>query len=468
MGPKDGRRPLSTTEYHRNTYKPRLLPAYSQGPPLAAVKGELPQLVPWLREKNQLPRGYRPHPERWQVSDWEQVLGRCEGKEGNLLFECESVHVSKEEEISFGALFKKCKSRKNGYKTRDYVDRKRKNVAVALLQILQPHRITYMTSWQASGKQQASSTEAEGTQAMSALLFIGRAAVTRNSPSSEEDVSAEVLGRSTDLPAQVLSEETRRPSGHRGRHAATARMPAMKRCLPSEQVPFDDSPLGQGPSAQAPSTQQRFREEPSAQGHSAQGTSGQTPSAQTASAQKPLVQVAAGEGRDGETRVPSAQAPSAIAVRAGVAGLLGADSPTLLEVLAGHGVAAAAEEATRLNARDSPRISSATEILATKDDTPSEEEEVESVPSTPTGVLCEQVVPLLRYLDCKAIKYRDPRHRGSYVELVRNRTRIKVATTLELIALDQKYLGPEIAAGGALQFLQEQYTISRKLQKTAI
>ncbi|OAE26936.1 hypothetical protein AXG93_4413s1200 [Marchantia polymorpha subsp. ruderalis] len=32
--------------------------------------------------------------------------------------------------------------------TRDYVDRKRRNVTVALLQILQPHMTTYMTSWQ--------------------------------------------------------------------------------------------------------------------------------------------------------------------------------------------------------------------------------------------------------------------------------------------------------------------------------
>ncbi|OAE31911.1 hypothetical protein AXG93_1776s1000 [Marchantia polymorpha subsp. ruderalis] len=56
--------------------------------------------------------------------------------------------VTKEEEISFGALFKNCKSSKNGYKTRDYKDRKRRNVVVALLQILQLHRTTYMTSWQ--------------------------------------------------------------------------------------------------------------------------------------------------------------------------------------------------------------------------------------------------------------------------------------------------------------------------------
>ncbi|OAE19801.1 hypothetical protein AXG93_4515s1010 [Marchantia polymorpha subsp. ruderalis] len=189
---------------------------------------------------------------------------------------------------------------------------------------------------------------------------IGRAAITRNSPSSEEDMSAEVLERSTDLPAP----KARRPLGHRGRHAATATMSAMKRCLPSEQVPFDDSPSGQGPSTQVPLAQERFREEPSAQ--------------------KPLDQVAAGEGRDGKTRVPSAQAPSAVAVRAGVAGLLGADSPTPLEVLAGHGVGAAAEEAARPSARESPRISAATEILETEDDT--------------------QVVPLLRYLDRKAIK----------------------------------------------------------------
>ncbi|OAE21012.1 hypothetical protein AXG93_2024s1250 [Marchantia polymorpha subsp. ruderalis] len=196
-------------------------------------------------------------------------------------------------------------------------------------------------------------------------------------------------------------------------------MNAMERCLPSEQVPFDDSPLGQGtsaqaPSAQAPSAEERFREEPSAQGPSAQ---------------KSLEQVAAGKDADGETRVPSAQAPSAIAVRAGVAGPSGAGSPTPLEVLAGHGVEAAVEEATRSCARESPRISAATEILDTEDDTSSEEEEVESVR-----------------------------------ELVRNRTRIKVATNPELMALDQKYRQLE----ECYNFLQDQCTLSRKLQKTAI
>lgn len=43
---KDGRRPLSTDEYHRSSYKPRNLPALGRGPPLAGVGGELFHLVP--------------------------------------------------------------------------------------------------------------------------------------------------------------------------------------------------------------------------------------------------------------------------------------------------------------------------------------------------------------------------------------------------------------------------------------
>ncbi|OAE23066.1 hypothetical protein AXG93_1544s1000 [Marchantia polymorpha subsp. ruderalis] len=129
----------------------------------------------WQRERHQPTRGFRPHVERWTVQDWGQVLGRCAGEEGDLMFECESVHLSKEEEITFGALFKNRKSSKtgedgfllfdsesvkvtkdeeisfaalfkseksskNGYRTRDYKDRYRRNVAVALLQLLRPPR----------------------------------------------------------------------------------------------------------------------------------------------------------------------------------------------------------------------------------------------------------------------------------------------------------------------------------------
>ncbi|OAE24000.1 hypothetical protein AXG93_4541s1020 [Marchantia polymorpha subsp. ruderalis] len=104
----------------------------------------------WQRERHQPTRGFRPHVDRWTVHDWGQVLGRCAGEDGFLLFDSESVKVSKAEEASFVELFKREKSTKNGYRTRDYRDRFRRNVAMALLQLLQPHRTTYITSWQVS------------------------------------------------------------------------------------------------------------------------------------------------------------------------------------------------------------------------------------------------------------------------------------------------------------------------------
>lgn len=86
---------------------------------------------------------------------------------------------------------------------------------------------------------------------------------------------------------------------------------------------------------------------------------------------------------------------------------------------------------------------------------------MESVQGTPTGVLCEQVVPLLRYLDRKAVKYADPRHRGSYVELVQNRTRTKVATSPVLSSLGNMCKELELKNDA----LHVHLTLSRKLLK---
>ncbi|OAE18316.1 hypothetical protein AXG93_4371s1000 [Marchantia polymorpha subsp. ruderalis] len=285
----------------------------------------------------------------------------------------------------------------------------------------------------------------------------GRAAERRNLPSSGEDASARVSGRTADLPtpkARTPLEEARRPSGQGRRHAAPTSVPATDRCFAFEQVPFDDSNSGQEPLAQAPSAQEKCREEPSAQ-----MTSGQMPSAQTQ-----LEDSGKDEGRKEETRVPSAQAPLAIADWAGDAGPPEARSPTALKILAGSGAAVAAEEATRPSSRVSPRIFVATEILDLEDESSSEGREVEWEQGTPTGVLCEQVVRLLQYLDRKAAKYADPRHKGSYVELVRNQTRIKVATNPELISLDRKYRELEEKNNA----LQGHLTLSRKLQKAVL
>ncbi|OAE23442.1 hypothetical protein AXG93_961s1420 [Marchantia polymorpha subsp. ruderalis] len=134
------------------------------------------------------------------------------------------------------------------------------------------------------------------------------------------------------------------------------------------------------------------------------------------------------------------------------------------ELLGGSGAAVTAEEATRPSFKESPRICVATKILDSVDESSSEAQEVESVQGTPTGVMCEQVVPLLRYLDCKVAKYADPRYWGSYVELVRNRARIKVTTNPVLISLDRKYRELEEKN----DVLHEHLTLSRKLQNAVL
>ncbi|OAE22321.1 hypothetical protein AXG93_1504s1310 [Marchantia polymorpha subsp. ruderalis] len=115
------------------------------------------------------------------------------------------------------------------------------------------------------------------------------------------------------------------------------------------------------------------------------------------------------------------------------------------------GAPAAAEHADISQPRtgQSPTNSMATEILNSEDDeeggstesvsgSESTEEEEQEMVGAPTAALCEQVVPLLRYLDRKVEKYADPRQPGSYVELVRRRTRTKVHTSKLLARVDQE------------------------------
>lgn len=104
----------------------------------------------WLEPQGPPTRGLRPHVDRWTVQDWAQALGRCAGMPGHLLFDSESIKVTKQEEAQFVELFKTGRSTKNGYSTRDYKDRFRRTLSAALMQLLQPHRACYITLWQVS------------------------------------------------------------------------------------------------------------------------------------------------------------------------------------------------------------------------------------------------------------------------------------------------------------------------------
>ncbi|OAE22812.1 hypothetical protein AXG93_496s1070 [Marchantia polymorpha subsp. ruderalis] len=410
----------------------------------------------WLRKKDRNSRGYRPHPERWQVSDWEQVLGRCAGSEGDLLFDSESVQLSKEEELTFDGLFKNRRSRKNGYKIRDYVDRKRRNFAVAILQILQPHMTSYMSYWQVGFVELALA----GTPIHWARILWK---ATRQHAGEEKGGSINHLS-----PFLI--------NFYRSMGCLTAeekkQFPLLSRMNPRKFVREVevDTDLDEVPAITPPAELRIEEEHRGAQTLRKRklGEEEEVPSEEAPSALRPSAHIPTAKGRDAETRVPSAEGatklPSAEPEWEDLAAPTGVGSPTPLEMLAGHGVEAAAEESMRPSTRESPRILAATEILESEDDTPSEEEEVQSVRGTPIGVLCEQVVPLLRYLDRKVAKYGKPRQGVSYVVLVRHRTRIKVAANPELIAQDQKYRNLK----ERYNFVQDQWALARKLQKAAL
>ncbi|OAE21925.1 hypothetical protein AXG93_242s1060 [Marchantia polymorpha subsp. ruderalis] len=193
-----------------------------------------------------------------------------------------------------------------------------------------------------------------------------------------------------------------------------------------------------------------------AQLHPAQVHSARSPSAVDAGGEE--VTVAARQADDGDVARPH--------------------SPTALDILAGSseaaGAPAAAEHAdiSQPHPGQSPTHSMATEILNSEDDeeggstesvsgSGSTEEEEEELVGAPAAALCEQVVPLLRYLDRKMEKYADPRQPGSYVELVRRRTRTKVHTSKLLARVDQELK----ALREKHECLWGQYTLNKKVYK---
>lgn len=103
--------------------------------------------------------------------------------------------------------------------------------------------------------------------------------------------------------------------------------------MPSSEAPSDQAPLEQGPSVQVP-----FK---------------------VLSALRPSANIPKAEGKDARLRVPSAEGatelPSAESEWEELGAPIGVGSPTPLEMLAGHGVVAAAEEGVRPSAKESPR-----------------------------------------------------------------------------------------------------------------
>ncbi|OAE19153.1 hypothetical protein AXG93_3673s1010 [Marchantia polymorpha subsp. ruderalis] len=194
-------------------------------------------------------------------------------------------------------------------------------------------------------------------------------ATEKGSPSPEKDGTARTAEGSVDHPTP--SAEERRPSGQELPRAARMSVPPTHRRLPVDRRPLADVDLclriGRESSPthrqDSPPVQRRKGKEPAEDPPSVQGPSGQGP--------------------------PAVRSPGY--------------APKILPL-------------------EDDEEGGSTESVSGSGSTEEEEEELVGAPAA----LCEQVVPLLRYLDRKIEKYADPRQPGSYVELVRRRTRTKV------------------------------------------
>ncbi|OAE20939.1 hypothetical protein AXG93_3256s1860 [Marchantia polymorpha subsp. ruderalis] len=414
--------------------------------------------------------------------------------------------VGMEEEASFGALFKHSKSSKNGYKTSDYKDCLRRNVAVALIQLLQPHRTTYMTSWQVGFVELALARasihwarilwkatrqhafEEKGGSINQLSPFLINSYRSMECLTTSERVQFPLLSRSNPgryvKDVEVDTDEDKTPACTPPAQPRAEEEPRAAR-VPQKRKWEGEAEQSQQRDATAPNRKRAMQELCSRSKQKARMLVLPASSAETGRAAESRNSPSSGEdasaratGRSADLPTPKARTPSEEARRSSGQGRQHA-APTNVpttdrrfaseqvpfdDSTSGSGAAVAAAKATQPNCRESLEISVATEILNSEDDedeSSSEEQEEESVQGTSTRVLCEQVVPLLRYLDRKVAKYGDSRHRGSYVELVRNRTRIKVMTSPLLAYLDKTVKDLELKNDA----LRGHLALSRKLQK---
>ncbi|OAE30426.1 hypothetical protein AXG93_3483s1180 [Marchantia polymorpha subsp. ruderalis] len=68
--------------------------------------------------------------------------------DGDLMFEKDSVKITRAEEFTFASLFQNAQLGTNGWKTADYKDPMRRAIALGIMHIVRPQQTTYITAWQ--------------------------------------------------------------------------------------------------------------------------------------------------------------------------------------------------------------------------------------------------------------------------------------------------------------------------------
>ncbi|OAE27859.1 hypothetical protein AXG93_3459s1020 [Marchantia polymorpha subsp. ruderalis] len=104
----------------------------------------------------------RGNPMLWTIEHWTKVMGPCAGSDRDLLFEKNIVGLTRGEEFSFGPLFDSGRQGTNGWKTADYRDPKRRAIALGIMHILRPARMTPGTSSGGRGTKTGGTRETNG------------------------------------------------------------------------------------------------------------------------------------------------------------------------------------------------------------------------------------------------------------------------------------------------------------------
>ncbi|OAE35067.1 hypothetical protein AXG93_1679s1000 [Marchantia polymorpha subsp. ruderalis] len=136
-------------------------------------------------------------------------MGRCAGSDGDLVLEKISVALTRTKEFSYGPLFSLKRQGTNGWKTADYLDPKKRAIALGIMHILRQTRMTYVTAWQRAnrGLVAAEVSDSSVQKTMAPIMYEPEVAVGESKQHVEVGGSLEVLIEvPADTPAEPLKE----------------------------------------------------------------------------------------------------------------------------------------------------------------------------------------------------------------------------------------------------------------------
>ncbi|OAE22084.1 hypothetical protein AXG93_3084s1000 [Marchantia polymorpha subsp. ruderalis] len=352
------------------------------------------------------PPGYRVNPDTWQIWNW-KVLGRCASDDGDLTFDSESVRVTREEERPYVALFKHPRTGKNGYRT---VRGGESNEVNSDLED-EPRNLPQQRRKRSRGRQNSQPRKKRRINEVAVAEERLRQASPIEMRSPDFCARSKMKARRLIL-KEDSSTESRRVAA-RGRYVREAGSVAST--YKEKEVPVGKKPRT--------TEEQSTPVKPRRASKKDKGKAVLTKEVPPRQDKVPLVGI--------QMRAPQERAAEVLVVSSDTE-----EDPVALEEVATKAVEDVEAVECEPHKVASHRTSTRTVILETGEESSAEEAQSQALGAA--NVLCVQVLSLLQLLERKWEKYADASTNGSCVEIVCNRTRIKVADAAEVAAKERK------------------------------